>query len=93
MIQEEEVRTYTVNRDKYYRAIANVYIGRESVNKKIQKRLKQEGAKPMAGFTVSEVIDGDTFKVKNGWGFRLALAKLRMWTSLSDNLKRLLFFP
>lgn len=33
----------------------------------MQKKLKQYGAKPMAEFTVGEVIDGDTFKVKNGW--------------------------
>jgi len=41
MIQGEEVKIDTVSRDKYGRAVANVYKGRESVNKKMQKKLKQ----------------------------------------------------
>jgi len=41
MIQGEEVRIDTVSRDKYGRAVANVYVGRESVNKKLQRKLKQ----------------------------------------------------
>jgi len=40
LIGDEEVRIDTVSRDKYGRAVANVYLGRESVNKKIQKKLK-----------------------------------------------------
>jgi len=40
MIQGEEVKIDTVSRDKYGRAVANVYKGRESVNKKMQKKLK-----------------------------------------------------
>ena len=41
MIEDEEVRVETVSRDKYGRAVANVYKGRESINKKMQKKLKQ----------------------------------------------------
>jgi len=41
MIEDEEVRIETVSRDKYGRAVANVYKGRESINKKMQKKLKQ----------------------------------------------------
>jgi endonuclease YncB( thermonuclease family) len=41
LIEGEEVRIDTVSRDKYGRAVANVYKGRESVNKKMQKKLKQ----------------------------------------------------
>lgn len=41
LIEGEKVRIDTVSRDKYGRAIANVYLGRESVNKKMQKKLKQ----------------------------------------------------
>jgi len=41
MIEGEEVRIDTVSRDKHGRAVANVYLGRESVNKKMQKKLKQ----------------------------------------------------
>ena len=41
MIEGEEVRIETVSRDQYGRAVANVYVGRESVNKKMQKKLKQ----------------------------------------------------
>ncbi|MCD6223881.1 MAG: thermonuclease family protein [Deltaproteobacteria bacterium] len=41
MIEGEEVRIDTVSRDKYGRAVANVYVGKESVNKKMQKKLKQ----------------------------------------------------
>lgn len=41
LIKGEEVRIDTVSRDKYGRAVANVYLGRESVNKKMQKKLKQ----------------------------------------------------
>jgi endonuclease YncB( thermonuclease family) len=40
MIEGEEVRINTVSRDKYGRAVANVYKGRESVNKKIEKKIK-----------------------------------------------------
>ena len=40
LIEGEEVKIDTVARDKYGRAVANVYIGRESVNKKMQKKLK-----------------------------------------------------
>lgn len=40
LIEGEEVRIDTVSRDKYGRAVANVYKGRESVNKKMQKKLK-----------------------------------------------------
>jgi len=41
LIKGEEVRIDTVSRDKYGRAVANVYLGRESINKKMQKKLKQ----------------------------------------------------
>jgi len=41
MIEGEEVKIDTVSRDKYDRAVAKVYMGRESVNKKMQKELKQ----------------------------------------------------
>ena len=41
LIEGEEVRIDTVSRDKYGRAVANVYLGRESVNKKMQKKVKQ----------------------------------------------------
>ena len=40
MIKGEKVRIDTVSRDKYGRTVANVYVGRESVNKKMQKKLK-----------------------------------------------------
>lgn len=40
MILGEEVKIDTVSRDKYGRAVANVYKGRESVNKKMQKKVK-----------------------------------------------------
>ena len=40
MIEGEEVKVDTVSRDKYGRSVANVYVGRESVNKKMQKKLK-----------------------------------------------------
>lgn len=40
MIEGEEVRIDTVSRDKFGRAVANVYKGLESVNKKMQKKLK-----------------------------------------------------
>ena len=40
LIQGEEVKIDTVSRDKYGRAVANVYKGRESVNKKMKKKLK-----------------------------------------------------
>ncbi len=36
LIQDKEVRVEVVARDKFGRAIANVYIGRESVNKKMK---------------------------------------------------------
>jgi len=35
LILNQEVRIETIARDKYSRAVANVYIGRESVNKKM----------------------------------------------------------
>lgn len=41
LIKGEEVRIETVGRDKYGRAIARVYKGRESVNKKMKERLKR----------------------------------------------------
>lgn len=40
MIEGKEVRIDTVSRDKYGRAVANVYKGRESVNKKMEKKIK-----------------------------------------------------
>ena len=40
LIQGEEVRIDTKARDKYGRAVANVYVGRESINKRMQKKLK-----------------------------------------------------
>jgi micrococcal nuclease len=36
LILNQEVRVITVARDKYGRAVANIYIGRESVNKKMK---------------------------------------------------------
>lgn len=36
LILNQEVRIETIARDKYGRAVANVYIGRESVNKKMK---------------------------------------------------------
>lgn len=41
MIEGEEVRIETVGRDKYGRAVAKVYKGRESVNKKMKEKLKR----------------------------------------------------
>ena len=41
MVEGEEVRIETRGRDKYGRAIARVYKGRESINKKMQERLKR----------------------------------------------------
>lgn len=40
MDEGEEVKISTVSRDKYGRAVADVYVGRESVNKKMQRKLK-----------------------------------------------------
>ena len=40
MIEGKEVRIETVARDKYGRAVARVYQGRESINKKMNKRIK-----------------------------------------------------
>ena len=40
MIEGEEIRIETVGRDKYGRAVAKVYKGRESVNKKMQEKPK-----------------------------------------------------
>ena len=40
MIEGKQVRVQTVVRDKYGRSVANVYVGRESVNKKMQKKVK-----------------------------------------------------
>ena len=39
MIEGEEVRIETVARDKYGRAVAKVYKGRESVNKKMREKI------------------------------------------------------
>ena len=38
LIEGQEVRIKTVARDKYGRSVAQVYIGRESVNKKMKKK-------------------------------------------------------
>lgn len=40
LVEGEVVRIKTVGRDKYGRAVAKVYKGRESVNKKMRERLK-----------------------------------------------------
>lgn len=40
MIEGKEVRIETVGRDKYGRAVARVYQGRESINKKMKKKIK-----------------------------------------------------
>ena len=40
MIEGKEVRIETVARDKYGRAVARVYQGRESINKKMNKKIK-----------------------------------------------------
>jgi len=40
MIEGEEVRIETVSRDKYGRAVVNVYKGRESINKKMKEKIK-----------------------------------------------------
>ena len=40
IIEGEEVRIETVSRDKYGRAVVNVYMGRESINKKMKKKIK-----------------------------------------------------
>lgn len=40
LVQEKEVRIDTKARDKYGRAVANVYVGRKSVNKEMRKKLK-----------------------------------------------------
>ncbi|MEE9615363.1 MAG: thermonuclease family protein [Thermodesulfobacteriota bacterium] len=42
MIKDEKVRVETVARDKYGRAVANVYVGKESVNKKMREKLKKK---------------------------------------------------
>jgi micrococcal nuclease len=42
LIGGEEVRIKTVARDKFGRSVARVYIGRESVNKKVEKKLKKK---------------------------------------------------
>lgn len=42
MIEGKEIRIVTVSRDKYRRAVANVYEGRESVNKKMNEKLKNK---------------------------------------------------
>lgn len=41
MIKGKEVTINTVARDKYGRSIANVRVGRESVNKAMQQKLKK----------------------------------------------------
>ncbi len=40
IIEGEEVRIETVSRDKYGRAVARVYQERESINKKMKKKIK-----------------------------------------------------
>lgn len=40
MIEGKKVRIETVGRDKYGRALARVYQGRESINKKMKKKIK-----------------------------------------------------
>ena len=40
MIEGQEVRIETVSRDKYGRAVVNVYKGRESINKKMKEKIK-----------------------------------------------------
>ncbi len=42
LVEGEKVRIVTIGRDKYGRSVANVYVGRESVNKKMQKLLKSK---------------------------------------------------
>jgi endonuclease YncB( thermonuclease family) len=39
LIEGEEVRIETVARDSYGRSVARVYVGRESVNKKMEKKI------------------------------------------------------
>jgi endonuclease YncB( thermonuclease family) len=39
LIEDQEVRIDTVSRDRYGRSVANVYVGRESVNKKMRNIL------------------------------------------------------
>lgn len=41
MIGGEEVKIDTVARDKYGRSVANVYKGRESVNKQMKEKLRK----------------------------------------------------
>ena len=41
LVSDEEVRIDPVARDKYGRTVANVYKGRKSVNKEMQKKLKR----------------------------------------------------
>lgn len=41
------------------------------ISKRIEyKIIKELSGEKMADFTVSEVVDGDTFKVKNGWEWK-----------------------
>ncbi len=40
LLKDQEVRIDTVARDKYGRAVAKVYIGRESVNKVMKEKIK-----------------------------------------------------
>jgi len=42
LVEGEKVRIVTIGRDKYGRSVANVYVGRESVNKKMRKLLKHK---------------------------------------------------
>jgi len=42
LVQGETVGIETIARDKYGRSVANVYIGRYSVNKKMQKLLRRK---------------------------------------------------
>ena len=41
LIEGEEVAIETVARDKYRRSVARVYLGRESVNKKMQDKAEK----------------------------------------------------
>ena len=42
LVAGEDVRIKTVARDKYGRSVANVYKGRESVNKKMRESLRRK---------------------------------------------------
>ena len=42
LVEGEKVRIVTIGRDKYGRSVANVYVGRKSVGKKMRKLLKSK---------------------------------------------------